>query len=353
MKILLYTSVLSGGGAERVLCQLANGFLEDNEVVLVASYESENEYLVNKKVKKIYLCKHNSDGFIKQVRALRGVLKDEKPDMCISFLPAPNIKLLLANIGLNLKTIISVRNDPSKEYSSIVFRLAAKYIYPFADGVVFQTKQAKDWFPQKIQNKSEIIMNQVNSVFFNRKKIGSDYWVATGRLNVQKNYPLMIDAFRKVVDQKRDAKLRIYGTGELCDNINCLIRNYGLEDNIKLMGKTDDIPQVLENAKGFILSSDFEGMPNGLLEAFAMGVPCISTDCPCGGPAMIISDGINGYLVPVKDADGLYRKIMLIESDEERARAISEQAKKDALAYHPDKIIEQWLEYVRLVKERL
>ena len=352
MKILLYTSFLSGGGAERVLCQLANGFLEDNEVVLVASYESENEYLVNKKVKKIYLCKHNSDGFIKQVRALRGVLKDEKPDMCISFLPAPNIKLLLANTGLHFKTIISVRNDPSREYSSTLFRLAAKYIYPFADGVVFQTTQAKDWFPQKIQNKSEIIMNQVNPVFFNRKKIASDYWVATGRLNDQKNYPLMIEAFKNVVEKKRDAKLKIYGTGELWDDISRLISTYGLEDNIQLMGKTEDIPKALESAKGFILSSDFEGMPNGLLEAFAMGVPCISTDCPCGGPAMIIRDGINGYLVPVKDVDELYRKIMLIENDDKTAKVISEQAKKDALSYHPDKIIEQWLEYIRSVKEK-
>ena len=353
MKILLYTSILSGGGAERVLCQLANGFLENNEVVLIASYKSENEYLVNVKVKKVYLCNYNSDGFVGQIRTLRGILKDEKPDICISFLPAPNIKLLLANIGLNFKTIISIRNDPSREYSSTAFRLAAKYIYPFADGVVFQTKQAKEWFPQKIQNKSEIIMNQVNPVFFNRKKIVSDYWIATGRLNAQKNYPLMIDAFRKVVAQKPDAKLRIYGTGELWDDISYLISSSELEENIQLMGNTDDIPKALENAKGFILSSDFEGMPNGLLEAFAMGVPCISTDCPCGGPAMIIRDGINGYLVPVKNVDALYRKIMLVENDEENARVISEQAQKDALAYHPDKIIEQWIGYIKKVKEKL
>ncbi len=346
MKILFYTSVLSGGGAERVLCQLANRFSINNDVILVASYKTSNEYLVTDNVKKVYIdVSIKGKSFIRQIKNLRKLIKNEEPDVLVSFLPHPNFKILIASLGLKTRKVISVRNDPNREYNTLFKKVLASILYRLADGMVFQTPDAKKWFPKSLQAKSRIIMNQVDNQFFETEHILEEYYVATGRLNQQKNYPMMIRAFARFLNHYPEQKLYIYGDGKQ-DELVALINKLNVGNSIFLNGPSSDIPSVLSKSKCFILSSDYEGMPNGLLEALAMGVCCISTDCPCGGPKMVIEDGVNGFLIPVGDEDKLFDVLCMIESNAVIRNQISNRAKEKATTFKPEYIFKQWDEYI-------
>ena len=347
LKILFFTSILSGGGAERVLCQLANSFSELANVILVAAYKTPNEYELSNKIEKIYIDKNILEkNPMRQIFRLRDLIKKEQPNVCISFLPRPNFKMILSTIGLKSKVIISVRNDPNREYSSLIDKLQAFVLYPLADGIVFQTKMAQKYFSKKIQNNSVVIMNQVSRKFFETEHKTEEYWVATGRLNEQKNYPFLFRVFARFVQKYPNEILRIYGQGELQSELQDLINNLHMEKNIVLMGITNNVPDVLMRAKGFILSSDYEGMPNGLLEALAVGVPCISTDCPCGGPREVITDYMNGFLVPVNDEEVLYNRLVELETNLELRKNLAKNAKKYSDKFFSDKVFLQWKDYI-------
>ena len=352
MKILFYIGILCGGGAERVIVNLANFFSEDgNETLIINSYPAEDQYKASESVRRVFLeDKHLKKSFIRKnlsyVKKLRKILKEEKPDVLVSFMAEPNFRSIIAARKLKVKTVISVRNDPKKEYPTFLYRFLARRLYKRADGIVFQTDEAMQFFSEKIRKKSAVIMNSVDPVFFNTQKTAEDYCVAVGRLTAQKNYPMMIKAFRNILEDFPDKKLFIYGEGELKDSIYNLIIEEGVAENIKIAGRTDNVPDVLSRAEVFLMTSDYEGMPNALLEAMAAGVPVICTDCPCGGPKMVIEDGINGFLIGTGDSEALTEKLKIIFSDSELKRKLSDNAKLSAKNFLPDIINAKWQEYL-------
>lgn len=353
MKILFYINVLGGGGAERVVANLANHFERDHhQIIVVASNRVDNEYQINKNVKKIYL-NDNIDikgnriiKNIKMIYFLRYLIKKEEPDVVISFMQEPNLRAVLSSIGLKNKVIVSVRNDPEKEYPGILGQVIGKMILPLADGCVFQTVDAQRWFPYKLQKKSSIIFNEVAEQFFKISRKVPKNIVSIGRLNNQKNHVLLIRAFAKLSEKYPDEKLFIYGEGELRNFLEKEIERYKLAKKIFLMGATDHVAEVLSEAKLFVLSSDYEGMPNVLLEALAVGVPCISTDCPCGGPKTIIESGVNGFLIPINDEEELIKKIEYILNNENIANELSIAAKQSAKRFRPETVYLEWEKYV-------
>lgn len=359
-RIMFYINVLGGGGAERVMCNLANDFSTRNyEVYLVASFPVKKEYTLSEKIYKLYLeDSERQTTFIRRnlgrVWKLRKLCKKIKPDILCGFMAEPNFRVLAATIGTRIKTIISVRNDPNREYAGKLNRYLAKTLFLRADGCVFQTKEAKEWFPEELQRKSTIIMNQVAEQFFlecsSEKNI--DALVSVGRLSKQKNHHMLIEAFAMVAGKFPDVCLKIYGDGPLKEELNEYISEIGLDHRVMLEGSVKDVPSVLSNCKGFILSSDYEGMPNTLLEAMAMGCPSISTDCPCGGSRAIIQDGKNGLLVPIKNAECMAEAICNILSNPEFAYMLGKNAKKTALGFHPQNIFSKWEKYIYEVWEK-
>ena len=170
-----------------------------------------------------------------------------------------------------------------------------------------------------------------------------------------KNHPLLVDAFLKVHEKHPDYVLRIYGP-DSGDGTKEILEKKIIENNaenyIFLMGSCNEIEKVIPKAEVYAYSSDYEGFPNSLLEAMAMGMPVVSTDCPPGGPAMIIRDGENGFLVPVKDRDALADRICrLIEDKELRARFSKEAAKVSEIA-SPEVVFSQWRDYLTEIEER-
>lgn len=353
MKILFYINAIHDGGAERVMINLAKYFSESGyETLLVTSFKDTWEYKIEGNVRRLTL----EETEIKQGRVarnlsritkLRYILKVEKPDIAVSFMAEPNFRLILSSIGLPVKTVVSVRNDPNKEYPGFIGRFVGKVILPLADGCVFQTKEAQAWFPKRLQKKSTIIFNAVKEEFFHieRKPIKGEI-VTCGRLEPQKNHKLLIDAFAEVVKKHPYARLKIYGEGSLRTALQERINKLKLQDKAFLMGATNEVEKALQTADLFVLSSDYEGMPNALMEAMAAGVPCISTDCPCGGPRELFGKNMQTNLVSI--ADNTYSN--MVELIEKMFLASSEQysdlSKSEAKKFTSIAINNTWKKYL-------
>ena len=260
-----------------------------------------------------------------------------------------NFRAILAAFGLPVKTIISVRNDPNREYAGRIGRFVGKCILPWADGCVFQTEQAKQWFPERLKSKSVVVMNAVSETFFQEKREAVQNIVTIGRLTEQKNQRMLIRSFSQISLKHPNQNVFIYGTGNLKEQLATEIQALNMEKRIFLMGHTSDVQNVLVHASIFVLSSNYEGMPNALMEALAVGVPSISTNCPCGGPEALIQNEKNGLLVPVGDENALAAAMDKLLSDPVLAEKMGKQAREDAKRYEPGKIFEEWRTFVESV----
>jgi glycosyltransferase involved in cell wall biosynthesis len=192
-----------------------------------------------------------------------------------------------------------------------------QWTYPFADQVIAVSKGAADNLQEMSENLDEkvhVIYNPVVDESIDnksQKKVDHD-WVndpstpviiGVGRMTPQKNFPLLISAFRKI-RKDTGAKLVILGGGPEKPKLRKLIKKYKIGEHVSLPGYVSNPYAYLSRASLFALSSDFEGLPTVLIEALACGCPVVSTDCP-SGPREILEDGRWGPLVPVGDAEAL------------------------------------------------
>lgn len=347
MKLMFYINSISCGGAERVMVNLANQFAHKGHVVIfVTTYQTKQEYELFERIERKVLLARNDYSFIKKnlkcTRDLRKIIKTELPDVLVSFMAEPNFRAICSGLGLKTKNLISVRNDPDREYPNALFKFCARFLYKFADCVVFQTKGAQNWFSKPIRKKSCIIANQVSEQFFQATpaEVHKDI-VSVGRLAEQKNHELLIKAFAKIAN-KTDDNLVIYGEGERKETLVKLVRDLQLTDRVFFPGVVSDVSGTIKFAKMFVLSSSFEGMPNALIEAMVLGLPCISTDCPCGGPRELFDNQKNGLLVPVGDENELAEKMMNLIENEELRTEIGNRAKLAATRFSPETIFKKW-----------
>lgn len=351
-KIIFYINAIHDGGAERVMVNLAEYFSDNGyETILLTSFRDEWEYPLANTVRRLTLEKKEIKQSrikrnVSRVKKLRNLCKNEKPDILISFMEEPNFRAILATRGLSIKTVVSVRNDPNKEYAGKLGWFVGKILLPMADGCVFQTKDAQKWFPKRLQNKSKIIYNAVKEDFFHvqRKPVRGEI-VTCGRLVKQKNHAMLIDAFSEAVKDYPFAKLRIYGDGPLREELQKQIDRLNLSGKAFLMGATNNVEKALQTADVFVLSSDYEGMPNALMEAMAAGVPCISTDCPCGGPKELLQ-GCEGTLFAVKGKEKLTSLINSMLKDTSKKVVNSNCVRMQAQKFTSQKIMEEWRCYI-------
>ncbi len=359
MKILFYISSLNKGGAERVISNLASLFSKkDYEVLFVTSTKSDNEYTLGENVKRIAISNEYIKSYLKRnifnCRKLRKIMKEFKPDVAISFLAEPCYRLMLSSFGLKIKRILSVRGNPEKEERrNFISKLLTKMLYRRADYIVFQTKQQMEHFDKRIQKKGVIIQNPVLSTFYNVDMSNAQEKdiVSCGRLNIAKNFPLLIKAFY-LIHNKVNENLYIYGEGALRDELQALIDSLGLQERVFLPGIIDDVPQTIKHAKLFVMSSDYEGLPNALMEAMVLGLPCISTDCKVGGPKDLLSDEC-GVLVPTNNVEMLSAAMLDLLQNKAKRELYGKNAKIKALNYHPDLIFKKWEELIKSLKEEL
>ncbi|PFM78974.1 hypothetical protein COJ46_15725 [Bacillus sp. AFS077874] len=339
------------GGAERVMTTLCNDFSKLGiSVTLIVRENMQTAYPLNKKVHMVSTPVKLRNPFIRNFMRnikLRKEIKKSNPDVIISFIAGMNLQVLLFTFGLKYPVVISERNDPKK--NSKLEKILIKILYPRAKGYVFQTEDAKREFSKKIQKLSTVIANPLPEDLPLRTDINLNEIVSVGRLEIQKNQELLLRAFKKFKKKYVDYTLKIYGKGSMQDKLQEQIDYLGLRDSVTLMGSVPMVTEKIRNAEMFILSSDFEGMPNALAEAMAMGIPSISSDCPCGGPGFLIDNGINGLLFPVQDEEALLEAMVRLAENKEFAISLGENSKMLREQLKSSEITSQWIQYCKKV----
>ena len=355
-RIALFISSLQKGGSERVMVNLAEYFYRNRyDVILVTQYKQDVEYDILPEIRRVYSEpeEHELQGgrihnFCVRFATLRKIWKAYKPDIILSFLGKNNLMAIGTSLFLPTKVAVSMRGEPTMEYEGKFMQSLAKLMFGFADGVIVQTEGAKRFLPSWVQKKAKILPNPINPQFLNKRYTGEreDKIVTVGRLDENKNQAMLIHAFAKIVSEFPAVKLIIYGEGSNRAQLEQLVVEKGLQDRIELPGSITDVAAHIANAKIFTLTSNTEGMPNSIIEAMALGLPVISTDCPCGGPAVLIENEVNGMLVPVGDAFALSDAFRKILSDEVFAQKLGENASHITETLEPAAVCSEWEKYL-------
>jgi len=358
-KVAFYINSLDKGGAQRVIVNVAEAlYAKGTEVVLVTTKKAEEEYTVSDGIRRVYseitddeVTNSRVGNFYRRFRKLRKIWKEERPDVAVSFIGKNNFMTIATAAFLPVSVAVSVRGEPTEEYYNKVMRLIAKHLFAFADGIIFQTEDAKAFFPQKAQKKSVILPNPLDVACMRPRYEGvrEDTIVSVGRVDENKNHKMIIDAFIANHDKYPKMHLVIYGNGDKRQSLLQYIKEQHMEDYIHMPGNVSNVPDHIERARIFILASDTEGMPNALLEAMALGLAVISTDCPCGGPRTVIRHGENGMLVPVRDTRALTKALDQILSDPQLEQSMGAKAYEIQQQLSPEVVNEKWQSYLEKI----
>lgn len=353
MNICFVCTNLGFGGAERVMSILSNSFVKKgHKVTFLLNAEKEMiAYHLDSSVEirrfwyptRFYNLKKNQT----KVNDLHKEFVSAQPDVIIIFDSTHFVEVKFAVGGLNIPIIFSQRNDPNSD--TIKLRFLNKYAIRHADGLVFQSAGAQNYYGGKARTNSSVIMNPFYQQHLqkwmycsNEKKI-----ISVGRLCEAKNHKLLIDAFSIFSKLHPEYILEIFGDGPLKKSLEAQINKCGLEGKVLLMGIKENVFDFLKNSSMFVLSSDSEGVPNALIEAMSIGMPCVSTDCSPGGARELINNEENGIIVPINNPKLLADAMCRIAEDSKFAVAIGEKAFGVKDKVDVEIVTNKWLETIK------
>lgn len=358
-KMVFHLNCMARAGAERVVSNLSAQFAREGyEVIVATEWREKEEYELDSRVRRVIVGPEGAEekkGRLAKIwlryAKLRRFVKAEKPDVLIAFGRKANYRALTATLFMKQKVVVCVRTNPEGHYDLLADKIQIPLLFRRAAGFVFQTTGQRDFFPPFVRKKSTIILNPVNPKYIGlpRPEKREKEVVHSGRLVDFKNHPLLIKAFARVHEKHPDYVLKLYGSdsGDGTKKIiEDLVQKLHAEAYVKLMGGSDELEKLLPKASVYAFSSDWEGLPNGVLEAMAMGLPVVATDCPCGGPATVIRNGENGLLVPIMDEDALTEAILLLIEDRKLAERLGENAAKIGETANGEAVFKQWKAYL-------
>lgn len=377
MRVTFVISSLLGGGAERVVSNMANYWAARGWLItiLTVSHGDEAPYfelhpsVVHVDMKFSRRTRHPQPNaralralkdifddcsaperktFILEldlIVALRHAIIDTRPDTVISFINLTNIRVLLATHGLSVPVIVSERNDPYRDVLGEGWSRLRRRLYTKAKYLVAQTEEAANYFDSVLEDRRQAIHNPVlaatNAANRENGARSIHNLVGIGRLAEEKGFTLLIRAFARVAARHSQWSLQIWGEGPQRPVLERLTRNLNLSDRVRLPGFTRRPFEVLKRADLFAMSSLFEGFPNALCEAMAHGVPVVSFNCS-SGIREIIRNGVDGVIVPAADLSALTSVLdRLMESEQERRRLAS-KAPEVAERFGLDKAMAKW-----------
>lgn len=348
MKIVFVLAGLGFGGAERVVSILANQFTDAHDVrIILTSGNDSTVYPLDDRISICILPKEYSN--FKRWKMFRRLCQAFQADVVLAFMDTISIMASVFLAFTGIPVIASERNDPSEKSRklSIPFRVLKWFSKFLTAGYVFQSEGAKACYPMMAQKKSCIILNPLNTAELpKRQSCIENTIVSVGRLHPQKNHKMLIKAFASSMFCKEHT-LHIYGEGPLKSELEAYSRFLGMEGRVFLEGNRSNVLDCIKNAKLFVLTSNYEGLPNALMEAMAIGLPCISTDCSPGGVRMLISQNFdNGLIVPCGDEDQLVRVLDDLYFNQERLSEMGRKATTIRERTGVDIIAREWLRFI-------
>lgn len=371
-KILFFIPSLGNGGAEKQVLRLANalGRNPEYQISVAVSKRGKYEHELHEKVRLIHLLDMNiSSSTLRMVfciRKLRKLIGRIQPDKVISVLNNANIVTWRALLGIERTSrpafYCCVQNNLENEFQRQKFPIGGiyrKYLpltFRSADRIIAISEGVK-W---NILNQFPDLAGKVNRVYnigydedisslanepVEEEKSGEYLLVACGRLVPQKNYPMMVMAFQKVVEKYPKVDLWILGEGNSRKEIERMIHDRGLEDKVRLLGFKSNPFKYYKAADIFILSSDWEGFGNVIVEAMATGTPVVATDCPYG-PSEIITNDMNGYLVDCNDHEAMAERVSFLIENQAKRQQLMKNAIMSVRKFHIDMIVDEFEEII-------
>jgi GalNAc-alpha-(1->4)-GalNAc-alpha-(1->3)-diNAcBac-PP-undecaprenol alpha-1,4-N-acetyl-D-galactosaminyltransferase len=358
---------LAGGGAERVMTQLASHWVrQDRHVTLVTFYPESHDYMrLDARVDRRVVGASTGGGGLRglaqglmRVRRLRQEIVGTRPDVVVSFMDRTNILTLLALVGTGIPVVVAERTDPTRQRIGRIASLLRRLTYPRAAAVVVQSGNVLRWAEGVAgRGRARCIPNAVKTdgSEARSRSSGADEAifddmertiVAVGRLSYEKGFDLLVRAFGRVSGPAREWRLMILGEGEERATLLRLAGELGVGDRVLLPGWVPEPARLLESAGLFVLPSRYEGFPNALLEAMACGAPVIAADCP-SGPAEIVQHGIDGLLVPPEDDVALAEAMERLISDSVQRGRLGKRARTVSRRFSPARIMALWDDVVR------
>lgn len=354
-KIAIYIYSLRRDGAQRVAINLARHLVGCGDAcTIITDWTDDAEYVVPSGVKRVSLNQsgNNYVHYLGNIRKMRALLREEAPDLLLVMQVTGCLLAVPAAKGQAVKVIVSERNDPTHFPGKRITNFISRRLMKKADGYVFQTEEAMAFYREISGKPSVIIPNPVycrNMPKYSPEKCRRHEIVAVGRLVPQKNQKLLIRAFARIHKRFSDYRLIIYGEGVLRESLLEEIRKLNLSEFVSLPGNKPDVLERINQASIFVMPSDFEGMPNALLEAMALGLPCISTDCPIGGPRAVIHSGDNGILVSVGSEVELASAIERLIEHPDLRESMSKNALDIRNALDSERICQCWYDFFKSV----
>ena len=356
-RILFVVSQLKIGGAAKMIKYLANlCAIHFDKVTLLTYYDDFTPDDVQSSIERLNLNVKACDipiWRLTALRRLRKVVKKGKYDIVCSFLPDVSAMSRLATLGTKAIVVSAERGDPFQ--FSRFWKTLVSWTYKTSDYCVFQLEQARDFFDEKVISHSFVIPNpyvpihNIEPYGCERKKT----IVSAGRFAPQKRFDVLIEAFANVLQKHPEYKLVLYGEGACIDEYKGLAKKLQIEDFIEFPGYVKNIAERIREDGIFVLSSDYEGIPNSLIEAMSVGLPCVATDCTPGGASFLTGQGNKGLLIPVHDVREMAKAINQLIDNPVLAKNLSEKAREITKELDIEVINKQWINaFTKMIEKR-
>ena len=353
-KIVFILGGLVGGGAEKVATTLIRSWNKANyEITVITRLDSKHDvFSLPENVKRISIGdKGESTNKIKAllnnipiVWKLRKMIKKSEADIVIAFLTKANIHTILASLGLKKKVIISERNDTTRESHPWPWPLLRKFSYKFADYVTANSEVSLNDMKKYVPiSKLQLILNPVAIPFEKAKPQSSNVIINVARLEQQKKQHILLQAFAQIENQLSSKwTIDILGEGSERKNLEKLSRKLEITESVHFRGFIKNPENFYRSSAIFVLTSEYEGTPNALLEALAQGLPCIVSDSIPGAFKYVI-DGKNGYYFRSGDAIDLKKKLEILLKDPDMRKKFGSNSVMLVKDLNIDKIGSHWL----------
>lgn len=330
MNILFFVSSMHAGGAERVAATLSSAWARHgHRVTLAPTYTHKGKlfYTLDPQVRLEWVA--DAMGWLgrtplaplAKLWALRRLVSRERPDVIVSFLTNVNVMVLMATRGMRVPVIACERTNPAVSTSATPrLQRLRRRLYPHASMVTVQAEASLEPMKRLVPGlqRLAVVPNPLPPDLPQPRDTDRSpvrrRLVAMGRLVPSKRYAGLIQVFSRLAGRFPDWDLVIWGDGPLRSELEAMVASAGLAERVLLPGRTSTPWQKLLDSDVFVMTSEVEGFPNALIEAMALGLPCVTVDCP-SGPREITRDGQDAMLVPLNDEAALEQSLARLMDD--------------------------------------